>query len=145
MKRVFLFLTIFVSVTRCDFDLQSAPGSSLSTVGLSLDNCTGYLVEENFFHRSSMPGTPSLYALAEAEFQLGADNTAVPKHRVSSRQAAVSSCRPTPRRECSAWRVTETSHRWSSTIPSADCCSPGSATDLSAFWTSPASTTAHTC
>ena len=45
----------FVSVTRCDFDLQSAPGNSLSTVGLSLDNCTGYLVEENFFHRSSMP------------------------------------------------------------------------------------------
>ena len=45
----------FVTVTRCDFDLQNTPILFANLCGLHLNNCTGYLVEENSFHRTSLP------------------------------------------------------------------------------------------
>ena len=43
----------FTSVTRCEFDLDQVPIQSLSNKGLDLRTCTGYLVEENTFSRST--------------------------------------------------------------------------------------------
>ena len=48
----------FATVTRCDFDLQSA-SSSLTNTGLVLDNCTGYKVEGNRFHKARKFATPT--------------------------------------------------------------------------------------
>ena len=45
----------FATVTRCDFDLQSAPVNVQSKSGLFLNSCTGYLVEGNSFHKMSVP------------------------------------------------------------------------------------------
>lgn len=43
----------YVTVTRCDFDLQNATTHNI--YGLYLNACTGYLVEGNTFHRTSAP------------------------------------------------------------------------------------------
>jgi subtilisin family serine protease len=40
----------YATVTRCHFDLQSAP-YTVSNTGLRLDNCTGYKVEANTFNK----------------------------------------------------------------------------------------------
>ena len=45
----------FVTVTRCDFDLENSPLLTANRCGLCLDNCTGYHVEENNFHKQSVP------------------------------------------------------------------------------------------
>ncbi len=41
------------TVIRCDFDLQYVPVVSTVNTGLYLNNCHGYKVEENRFHKSS--------------------------------------------------------------------------------------------
>ncbi len=45
-----------VTVTRNDFDMNSLPGTLTEGTGLSLNSCSGYLVEENSFHRTSLSG-----------------------------------------------------------------------------------------
>ena len=45
-----------VTVTRNDFDMNSLPGTIIEGTGLSLNSCSGYLVEENSFHRTSLSG-----------------------------------------------------------------------------------------
>ena len=50
----------FATVTRCDFDLQNAPTTSNYRYGLYLDGCSGYKVEENFFHRLSQSHNSNL-------------------------------------------------------------------------------------
>jgi len=45
----------YVSVTRNTFNLDSWPLSSRSNVGLYLNTCTGYLVEDNTFERTNYP------------------------------------------------------------------------------------------
>jgi Subtilase family. len=42
------------TVTRCDFDLDNCPGDVTKCTGLHLNGCTGYLVEENNFHRTAV-------------------------------------------------------------------------------------------
>ena len=42
------------TVTHCDFDLDSQPGSVVNGTGLHMTGCTGYLVEENDFHRTAL-------------------------------------------------------------------------------------------
>ena len=51
----------YASVTRCEFDLDQVPVQSLSNKGLDLRTCTGYLVEENTFSRSTYTD-PMLFA-----------------------------------------------------------------------------------
>ena len=46
-----------VAVTRNDFNMNSLPDTLLEGTGLSLDGCTGYLVEENNFRRRVLSGT----------------------------------------------------------------------------------------
>ena len=41
------------TVIRCDFDLQDFPGVTVNNTGLILNNCDGYKVEGNRFHKSS--------------------------------------------------------------------------------------------
>ena len=48
----------FASVTRCTFDMNSIPGSAHNNCGLYLDGCTGYVVEENTFLKTSYPTGP---------------------------------------------------------------------------------------
>lgn len=43
----------FVSITRCNFNLQNTPTMSLTNRGILLNNCTGYKIEENSFYRDS--------------------------------------------------------------------------------------------
>lgn len=45
-----------VAVTRNDFNMNSLPDTLLEGTGLSLDGCTGYLVEENNFRRRVLSG-----------------------------------------------------------------------------------------
>lgn len=42
------------TVTRCNFDLDNCPGDVTKCTGLHLSGCTGYLVEENSFHRTAV-------------------------------------------------------------------------------------------
>ena len=51
----------FVTVTRCEVNLQQVPGQSLSNKGLVLSTCTGYKVEENTFSRNTY-SDPSLFS-----------------------------------------------------------------------------------
>ena len=44
----------FATVTRNDFNLQNRPSNS-NNIGLYLNNCSGYQVEGNRFHRASLP------------------------------------------------------------------------------------------
>ena len=46
-----------VAVTRNDFNINSLPGTLMEGTGLSLNGCTGYLVEENNFRRRVLSGT----------------------------------------------------------------------------------------
>ena len=46
-----------VAVTRNDFNMSSLPGTLVEGIGLSLNGCTGYLVEENNFRRRVLSGT----------------------------------------------------------------------------------------
>ena len=43
-----------VTVTRNDFDMNSLPGTLMEGTGLILNGCTGYVVEENNFHRTAL-------------------------------------------------------------------------------------------
>ena len=43
----------YPEVTRCMFDLSSFPPTSVSAMGLRLDACTGYKVEQDTFHRNT--------------------------------------------------------------------------------------------
>ena len=45
-----------VAVTRNDFNMNSLPGTLMEGTGLSLNGCTGYLVEENNFRRRVLSG-----------------------------------------------------------------------------------------
>ena len=51
----------FVTVTRCEVNLQQVPGQSLSNKGLVLSTCTGYKVEENTFSRNTY-SDPSFFS-----------------------------------------------------------------------------------
>ena len=42
----------YATVIRCDFDLQQVPAMTMVNTGLLLNNCHGYKVEENRFHKS---------------------------------------------------------------------------------------------
>lgn len=44
----------YATVTRCYFDMQSAPTFASNFYGLYLNNCNAYTVEENHFHRPSL-------------------------------------------------------------------------------------------
>jgi hypothetical protein len=50
----------FVTVTRCQFNLDQIPGYDYSNTELVLDGCSGYLVEENHFERTTYPSGPNL-------------------------------------------------------------------------------------
>jgi hypothetical protein len=45
----------YVTVTRNTFNLDNSPSPSSGNIGLYLNNCTGYLVEDNTFERSTYP------------------------------------------------------------------------------------------
>ena len=47
----------FATVTRCVFNMQAVPAAVTNGYGLYLNNCTGYLVEENSFHRKNKPSS----------------------------------------------------------------------------------------
>lgn len=48
----------YATVTRCDFNLDNAPGFFTGNVGLSLNTCTGYKVEGNISGRTAYPSGP---------------------------------------------------------------------------------------
>ena len=50
----------FATVTRCQFNLDHHPDHTFGNIGLVLDGCTGYTVEENLFERTTYPSGPNL-------------------------------------------------------------------------------------
>ena len=48
----------FATVTRCQFNLDQWPVSSKGNIGLYLNGCSGYTVEENTFMRTFYPTSP---------------------------------------------------------------------------------------
>ncbi len=52
-----------ISVTRNTFDLSTFPPSHVSSTGLRLNGCTGYLVEQNNFHSSTLHNIYNNYGI----------------------------------------------------------------------------------
>ena len=53
----------YTTVTRCDFDLTQVPSLCTSATGLKLSGSTGFLVEENTFHRTANGLQPATYGV----------------------------------------------------------------------------------
>lgn len=72
----------FATVARCDFDLQTAPMHVPGLSGLYLNNCTGYLVEDNQFHRSSYSEGASVSGILVSHS--GPDDNAIRRNAFSN-------------------------------------------------------------
>ena len=64
----------YTTVTRCDFDLTQVPAGCVTTTGLRLSGCTGFLVEENSFHRTAGGMLPSTTGISVADAGISANS-----------------------------------------------------------------------
>ena len=77
----------YPEVTRCLFDLSSFPTSSVSATGLRLDACTGYLVEQDTFHRNTYSSIYNGYGIWVSGS--GPDNNLLYRNRFTNLNRAV--------------------------------------------------------
>ena len=69
------------TVTRCDFDLQNMTQATSAT-GLYLNNCTGYVVEGNDFHRTTYSSNADAYGIKVNNS--GTDNNSIYRNTFSN-------------------------------------------------------------